>query len=106
MNRAQVLWAQLPEPWGERPVLLVARDDAYAILNWVVIAPLTTTIRLLPSTVLLTPEDDGVPQPSVVTLDQIQLVKRDRLGDLLTTLSPARMRDVDRALHFALGLRD
>ena len=104
MRRGEIWWANLPDPWGRRPALLLARDEAYAVLTWVVIAPLTSTQRRIPTTVALTPEDDGVPQTCVVALDNVQAVRKNWLDGHIATLSPDRMREVELAIHFSLDL--
>ena len=93
----------LPNNWGRRPVLLLSRNEAYAVLTWVIVAPLTTTIRDIPSAVLLTPEADGVPHACVVSLDNIQAIRKDWLGVRIVSLRSARLAEVERAIHFALG---
>jgi mRNA interferase MazF len=105
VRRGEIWWAVLPAPWGRRPVLLVARNEAYAILKSVMVAPLTTTIRRIPTTVILDPVVDGVPQPCVVSLDNVQAIQIARLESMLVRLRPERMAAVDRAIHFAFGLR-
>lgn len=105
MRRGEVWWANLPAPWGRRPVVLLARNQAYAVLTWVMVAPLTTTIRVLPSTVPLDPAADGVPHRCVVSLDNIQAIRKDWLDSLIVPLHSSRMAAVDRAIHFALALR-
>lgn len=69
------------------------------------VAPLTTTIRRIPTAVALDPAADGVPQPCVVSLDNIQAIQKARLESLLVRLHPRKMVAVDRAIEFALGLR-
>jgi len=86
-------------------VLLLARDEAYAILTWVMVAPLTTTLRSIPTAVPLDPHADGVPQPCVVSLDNVQAIRSEWISDRITQLSREKVAAVDRALHFALGLR-
>lgn len=105
MRRGDVWWATLTEPWGRRPVLLVARDEAYSILTWVMVAPLTTTLRAIPTAVLLDPATDGVPQRCVVSLDTIRAIRTDWLYSLIVPLRSATMGAVDRAIHFSLRLR-
>jgi mRNA interferase MazF len=68
----------------------------------VTIAPITTTIREVPSYVLLTP-GDGMPEECAVNLDRIQTVPKDQLGAFVTRLAPQRMQDVRAAIEFALG---
>ncbi len=105
MKRGEVWWATLPEPWGRRPVLLLARDEAYEILTWLIVAPLTTTIRTISTAVLLEPSRDHVPARSVVALDNVQSVRSAWVQSRITELSSERMSEVDRAVHLAMGLR-
>ena len=66
-------------------------------------AQITTTVRAVPSEVLLTPREDGVSQECVVNAHNLQTIQKDRLGDLITQLSNERMREVREAVEFALG---
>jgi len=104
VKRGEIWWANLPDPWGRRPVLLLARDEAYDLLTWVAVAPLTTTVRNIPTTVALTPDVDGVPQACVASLDNIQAIRTGWLAARIAALNPDRMREVERAIHFALDL--
>lgn len=106
MGRGDVWWADLPPPWDRRPVVLVARPEAYANLTWVMVAPISTNIRRLPTVVTLDPEADGVAEPSAIYLDSIQAVHRDWLDTRITRLRPAKMQAVERAIHFALSLQN
>lgn len=94
----------LRPPDKRRPVLLLTRQSAIAYLSGITVAPLTTTVREIPSEVLLTPEKDGVPEICAVNLDNMQTVTKSQLGSLVTTLTPARLVEVEAALCFALGL--
>jgi mRNA interferase MazF len=85
-------------------VLLVARDDAYEVLTWVMVAPITTRLRDIPTTVLLDPVEDGVPRLSVVALDNIQSVHRDDIDTYISRLAPETLQAVERAILAALGL--
>jgi mRNA interferase MazF len=106
VKRGEVWWADLPEPWGRRPVLLVHRSTAYDILTWVLVAPLTTTIRDMPSGVVLAPDADGVLRRCMVNLDAVTVARVEWLTERITSLSVPRMREVDRALRFVFALRD
>ena len=106
MRRGDIWWAELPPPWRPRPVVLVSRGPAYGVLTWVVAAPLTTRVREMPSAVLVTPEADGVAQRCIVNVDNLSTVRVDWLRQFVTHLSAERMAEVDRAIHFALGLKD
>ncbi len=103
MKRGEIWWAELAPPAGRRPVLLLSRDEAYTIRELVIVAPVTTRIRHIPSEVPLGPED-GLPKPCVVNLDTITTIAKATLRDKLTTLSPEKLKAVEVALHFALGL--
>ena len=103
MRRGEVWWANLPDPIGTRPVLLLSRDEAYAIRGRVTVAPITTTIRRIPTEVPLGPRD-GLKRPSVVSLDDLTTIAKGRLMERITTLSAASMQSVHAAIVFALGL--
>lgn len=96
-------WAELPPPSGSRPVVLLSRDEAYAVRALVTIAPVTTRIRGIPSEVRLGP-DDGLPRDSVVNLDTITTIPKADLRERLATLGAKKSREVEDAIHFTLGL--
>ena len=103
MKRGEIWWADLTPPAGRRPVLLLSRDEAYAVRELVMVAPLTTRIRAIASEVMLG-HDDGVPRDCVINLDTITMIAKASLRDRLTSLSGDKLKAVDEALHFSLGL--
>jgi mRNA interferase MazF len=103
VKRGEIWWAELAPPGGRRPVLLVSRNEAYAVRELVLVAPLTTRIRGIPSEVSLGPQD-GVPRACVVNLDTITTIAKASLRERLTSLSAERLKAVEMALHFSLGL--
>jgi mRNA interferase MazF len=103
MRRGEIWWAELEPPAGKRPVVLLSRDDAYTVRSLVVIAPVTTRIRNIPAEVSLTVED-GVPQECVANLDVITTVPKDCLRSRLTILNHKKLKEIEAAIHFALGL--
>ena len=105
MRRGEIWWAELTPPAGRRPVLLLSRNEAYAVRELVTVAPVTTRMRHIPSEVPLGPED-GLPRPCVVNLDIITTIAKRSPQEKLTTLSPEKLKAVEAALHFALGLED
>lgn len=105
MKRGEIWWAELPAPAGRRPVVLLSRDEAYAVRELVTVAPVTTRIRGLAVEVPLGRED-GVPKACVVNLDTITTVPRAALKDRITYLRVARRRALDDAIRFALALDD
>lgn len=102
MRRGEVRWYTFGRPDKRRPVVILTRDSALEYLGEATVAPITRTIRDIPSEVLLTPAD-GVPADCVINLDHIQTVTQARLGGLIATLDERRMASVRRALMFALG---
>jgi mRNA interferase MazF len=102
VKRGEVRWYKFSPPDKRRPVLLLTRDAVLEYLGDVTIAPITSTIRDVPSEVWLDRED-GMLHACAINCDHIQTVSKGRLGPLLTTLSPARMREVSNAVAFALG---
>ncbi len=105
MRRGEVRWFTFRAPDKRRPVLVLTRDSALAFLTNVTVAPLTTTIRDIPTEVLLSPEEDRVPELCAVNLDNVQTIAQDQLGSLITALSRMRMREIGQALLFALRCR-
>ena len=102
MRRAEVRWYRFSRPDRKRPVLLLTRDSALEFLGEVTVAPVTTTIRDIPSEVILTTED-GMPRDCAINLDHVQTVSKSKLGAVITTLGPKRMSEVRSALLFSLG---
>jgi mRNA-degrading endonuclease toxin of MazEF toxin-antitoxin module len=74
------------------------------MLDSIIVASLTTTLRHIPTAVLLDPQLDGVPQPCIVNLDGIQAVPKQCLDRRIVRLRTTRMQAVERAIHFALAL--
>ena len=103
MNRGEVRWFKFSRPDKRRPVLVLTRDSALRFLGEVTVAPVTSTIREIPSEVRLTRED-GMPRECAVNLDHVQTVSRGKIGALIATLRPTRMREVGLAIRFALDL--
>jgi len=102
MRRAEVRWYRFARPDKKRPILILTRNSALDLLESVTVAPITSTIRDIPTEVALGTED-GVPQECAVNLDHVQTVPRARVGSLITTLTADRMAEVGAALGFALG---
>ena len=82
-------------------MLLLTRTSGYAYLNKVIVAEVTSTVREIPEEVRLGKEE-GLPHPSVVNLDNVHVVPKTRVGDLIGALSARRQREVKRAVGYAL----
>lgn len=102
--RGDVRWYRFGRPDKRRPVVVLTRDSALDFLGEVTIAPVTSTIREIPTEVVLT-ADDGMPRECAVNLDHVQTVSRGKLGPPITTLTTDRLEEVRKALLFALGFR-
>ena len=89
-------------PDKERPVVVLTRDTAVGYLSPVIVAPVTSTVRSVPSEVLLD-EADGMKGRCVVNLHSIATVSQRHLGRRVAQLGPSRMSQVCSALRFALG---
>jgi mRNA interferase MazF len=103
MNRGDVCWYTFKAPDKKRPVLILTRESAISVLNSVTIAPITSTIRSIPTEILLT-EQDGVPHICAANFDNLQTVPKSNIGSRITRLTSRRMKEVATAVSFALGL--
>jgi len=103
MQRGEVWWADLPKPAGRRPVLLLSRDRALQVREFVIVAEITRTVRDIPVEVSLGRED-GLPVKCVVNLDVINTIPKKLLKERIGILGLAKLSDVEHALKFALGL--
>lgn len=100
--RGEVWWCELAEV-GRRPVVVLSRDAAIPRLRRTLVGPCTTTIRGIPSEVLLEPAEDPIPQSSVVNLDSVESVSLGTLVERLGRLSDERMGQICGALEVATG---
>ncbi len=104
MRRGEVWWAELPQPIGRRPVVLLSRDAAYSVRTSATVGIVTRTIRNIPVEVSLE-QADGMPVKCVVNLDDILTIPKSRLTERITTLSPEKLTAVAKAVVFALDLK-
>lgn len=102
IQRGEIRWYVFRPPDKRRPVLVLTRDSVRDALGELTVAPITSTVREIPSEVVLG-ISDGLPRESAINLDHLQTVPKARIAALITTLSSARMEEVRRALLFALG---
>ena len=102
IRRGDVRWYKFRRPDKKRPVLVLTRGSALEFLGEVTVAPITSTIRDIPTEVVLGP-GDGMPRDCAVNLDHVQTVSRGQIGALITTLPDRKLDKVRAALLFALG---
>jgi len=102
VKRGEVRWYRFARPDKRRPVVILTRDSILEYLGEVTVAPITTTVRGIPSEVLLGP-GDGMPRDCAVNLDHVQTVSKGKIGRVITTLGPRKLMEIRSALLFALG---
>ena len=100
--RGDVCLYQFARPDKRRPVVILTRDSAIRYLSTVTVAPVTSTIRGVPSEVVLD-EEDGMKGRCAVNLHNAVTVSQERLGRRVARLGPRRMSEVCSALRFSLG---
>ena len=104
MKRGEIRWYKFKSPDKRRPVLILTRDSILKYLGEVTIAPITSNVRDIPSEVLLSGLD-GMQKDCAINLDHIQTVSKGKIGSHITTLSSNRLKQVHKAILFALNLR-
>ncbi len=103
MNRGEIRWYTFKPPDKKRPVLILTRNSVIPYLGEVTVAPVTTTIRDIPSEVYLSALD-GMPKECAVNFDHIQTVSKGKIGSLITVLSLDKLKQASAAINFALEL--
>lgn len=91
------LWLMETPNHKRRPVLIVSRDEAIPVLNNVVVAPVTSTIRDIPTCILVGP-DEGIDHDSVITFDNLAAVPKAVLTTQLGELGLDGRHQICRAL--------
>jgi mRNA interferase MazF len=103
MKHGEIRWYKFVPPDKKRQVLILTRDSVLQYFGEITIAPITTTVRNIPSEVFLT-KAEGLSQDCAVNCDHLQTVSRAKIGPLITSLPPSKMIDVGRAIRFALDI--
>lgn len=103
MKHGEIRWYKFMHPDKKRPVLILTRDSILEYLDEVTIAPITGTVRSIPSEVFLS-QADGMSRDCAVNCDHLQTVSKGKIGSLLTTLSAEKMLDVGKAIRFSLNI--
>lgn len=102
MKQYEIWWADLPEPIGTRPVLLLSRNGAYQYLNRVLAVEVTTTIRMIPQELVLG-RREGMLQRCVANFDNLRMVPVSKLVEHIGGLTAPRIVEVKKALGYAVG---
>ena len=103
MKRGEVRWYKFKHPDKKRPVVILTRNSILEYLGEVTIAPVTSTIRDIPSEVLLS-RLDGMHNDCAINCDHIQTVSKSNVGSMITSLSKEKLIEVRDAINFALNL--
>lgn len=102
IERGDVRLYRFAPPDKQRPVVVLTRSSAIGYLSVVTVAPITSTIRGVPSEVVLT-ETDGMKNRCAVNLHNVVTVSKAHLGRRIATLGQERLKEVCTALGFALN---
>jgi len=102
IGRGDVRLYQFAPPDKKRPVVVLTRASAITYLSTVTVAPITSTIRGVPSEVVLN-DEDGMKAPCAVNLHNAVTVSQERLGRRVAQLRSSRMDEICAALRFSLG---
>ena len=102
VNRGDVHLCRFAPPDKQRPVLILTRNSAIGHLATATVAPITSTVRDVPSEVILDVED-GMKGRCAVNLHNAVTISQERLGRRVASLSTERMQEVCVALRFSLG---
>ena len=105
VNRGEIWNFRFDRPDKQRPVLILTRQAMIKVLHTVTVAPLTSTVRGVPSEVVVGPEV-GLKNPSAINLHHIVTVPKSELRRFVGTVSPETLVKVKEALHFSLGFDD
>ncbi|MCH8126458.1 type II toxin-antitoxin system PemK/MazF family toxin [candidate division KSB1 bacterium] len=102
MERGEIRWYTFKSTNKKRPVVILTRNSALDFLGEVTIALITSTIRDIPTEVILD-QKDGMKTLSAINLDHIQTVSKGKIGAYISKLSDSKLDEIKPALLFALG---
>jgi mRNA interferase MazF len=102
ITRGDVRLYHFASPDKKRPVVVLTRDSAISYLSNLTVAPITSTVREVPSEVILD-EKDGMKTSCAVNLHNVLSISRNRLGKRIAHLSSSRMNQICAAMRFSLG---
>ncbi|NIS08570.1 MAG: type II toxin-antitoxin system PemK/MazF family toxin [Candidatus Dadabacteria bacterium] len=103
MKKGEIRWYKFKPPDKKRPVLILTRNSIIDHLHEVTIAPITSTIRDIPTEILLT-KADGLKNDCAINFDHIQTVSKNKIGSVITNLSDTKQEQIKNAVMFAFDL--
>ena len=101
-RRGEIWQFRFNPPDKRRPVVVLTRSEVLPLIRTAMVAPITSTIRGIPSEVLIG-VDEGLKRQSAVSLDNVQTVDQAQLSAYIGSLDADQMRAVCRALAIATG---
>jgi mRNA interferase MazF len=110
VRRSEIYWVDFGNPrgseqGGRRPAIIVQNDTGNDNSTTTIIAAITSKKKTpYPFHVDLTAQESGLPQDSTVLSEQLLTISKDRLINRVGSLSEAKMKEIDKALHASLGL--
>jgi mRNA interferase MazF len=93
--QGEIWWAEADDK--RRPVLVVTRNEAVPVLTWILVAPVTRTVRGIPTEVALGPSH-GLADECAATFDNLQPVRRSFLTERVGALAVDERTQICRAL--------
>ena len=93
-TQGDIWWAEAEDK--RRPVMVVTRSEAIPVLDWIIVAPVTRTVRGIPAEVPLD-TDDGLPEPCAASFDNLQPIRKSYLTGFVGSIAHRRS-EVCRAL--------
>jgi mRNA interferase MazF len=94
--QGEIWWAEAEDK--RRPVLVVSRSEAVPVLTWIVVAPVTRTVRGIPTEVALGAAQ-GLREECVASFDSLQPIRRSFLTERVGGLGPGERAELCRALR-------
>lgn len=109
--RSEVWLVDLNPPWqgkeihGERPALVISVDEINNCpADLVIILPITTTDRKIPSHIKVAPPEGGLRKASFIKCDQIRTISKNRFIKKLGTVSDGVLVQIEEVLRTILSL--
>ncbi len=104
MKRGDIRWYKFMAPDKKRPVLILTRNSILEYLSEITIAPITSTIRDIPSEVFLSGEEHGLMRDCAINCDHLQTVSKAKIGSLITTVCADKIYQIRNSIQFALDI--
>ncbi len=95
-RQGEIWWAEAEDK--RRPVLIVTRSEAIPVLTWIIVAPVTRSVRQIPTHVDLG-HDEGLLEACAAAFDNLQPIRRSFLTGRVGALAPERRRDLCEAVR-------